>query len=73
MALSQADLDNLDAAIAMSELKVEFDGKLVIYRSVAELKEARAHVATVIASGGAGSPARRTGAYRFSFSTSRGD
>lgn len=73
MALTQTDLDNLDAAIATGELKVEFDGRSVLYRSIGELKDARAHVAAVIASGGAGAPLRRTGAYKFRMTTSRGD
>ena len=73
MALSQTDLDALDAAIATGELKVEFDGRSVLYRSIPELKDARAHVASVIASGGGGSPNRRTGSYRFRMTTSRGD
>lgn len=73
MALTQTDLDTLDAAIATGELKVEFDGRSVLYRSIGELKEARAHVASVIAAGGAGSPARRTGSYKFRMTTARGD
>lgn len=73
MALSQTDLDNIDAAIATGELKVEFDGRSVLYRSIGELKEARAHVASVIASGGTSAPARRTGSYKFRMTTSRGD
>jgi hypothetical protein len=42
MAFSQSDLTAIEAAIATGELRVEIDGKLVIYRSIAELKEARA-------------------------------
>ncbi len=51
MALTQTDLDNLDAAIASAELTVKVDGKEVTYRSVLELKRAREHVAGVIAAG----------------------
>lgn len=69
MALTQNDLDALDAAIATSELEVEIDGRRVRYRSTSELLAARKHVAGVIA---AGSPVRRTGGYRFNFTTSRG-
>lgn len=53
MALTQTDLDNIDAAIASAELTVSVDGKSVTYRSIGELKRAREHVAGVItASGG---------------------
>lgn len=69
MALSQTDLDALDAAIATSELEVELDGRKVRYRSIDELIRARNHVASVLANG---STTRRTGAFRFNFTTSRG-
>lgn len=69
MALTQTDLDALDAAIATSELEVQIDGRRVKYRSTAELLQARAHVAAVVAST---TTARRTGGYRFNFTTSRG-
>ena len=69
MALTQTDLDALDAAIATSELEVEIDGRKVRYRSTAELLQARAHVASILSSA---STARRTGTYRFNFITSRG-
>lgn len=49
MALSQTDLDALDAAIAGAVLTVEVDGRRVTYRSILELKRAREHVASVIA------------------------
>jgi hypothetical protein len=49
MALSQSDLDALDAAIASAELTVTVDGKSVTYRSITELKRAREHVASVLA------------------------
>jgi hypothetical protein len=70
MALTQTDLDNLDSAIASSELEVEVDGRRVKYRSTAELLAARKHVASVILSA---SPSTRTGGFRFRFTTSRGD
>lgn len=74
MALSQTDLDALDAAIASSELEVELDGRRVRYRSTADLIAARAHVAAVLvqASAGQSSSVRRS-SYQFSFRTSRGD
>lgn len=49
MALSQTDLDALDAAIANAELTVSVEGRSVTYRSISELKRAREHVAGVIA------------------------
>lgn len=70
MALTQSDLDRLDAAIATAELEVEFgDGRRVRYRSVAELTAARDHVAGVLrtaaaAAASAGSGGARS-AYRF--------
>jgi hypothetical protein len=70
MALSQSDLDRLDAAIAGAELEVTIDGKSVKYRSIEELKAARSHVQDVIART-AGTP-RRAG-FRFTFSTHRGE
>lgn len=70
MALTQTDLDALDSAIATAELEVEIDGRRVKYRSMSELLSARQHVASVIA---AASPVKRTGGYRFNFTTSRGD
>lgn len=71
MALSQTDLDNIDAAIATGELRVQFQGRLIEYRSIAELKQARAHVAQVLAAAANGG--RSTSAYRFTFTTARGD
>lgn len=69
MALSQSDLDAIDAAIATGELTVEFNGRRVTYRSISELKLARAHVANVIATQ-AGTPT--PGIVRFNFTTTRG-
>lgn len=71
MALSQTDLDNLDSAIATGELRVQFNGRSVEYRSIEELKKARAHVAQVLASAAGGG--RVPTAYRVNFSTGRGD
>ena len=69
MALTQTDLATIDAAIATGELEVEFNGRRVKYRSIAELMAARAHVASVLASE---SSTPRRAAYRVNFSTSRG-
>ena len=76
MALSQSDLDALDAAIASSELEVELDGRRVRYRSTADLLAARRHVAAVLAEAAAAASAgagRRGSSFRFSLTTSRGD
>ncbi|MFE8033852.1 phage head-tail joining protein [Thiohalocapsa marina] len=70
MAINQADLDRLDAAIAAAELEVEIDGRRVRYRSVSELIAARAHLAAVASS--AGTPRARS-AYRWNMTTSRGE
>jgi hypothetical protein len=70
MALTAADLETLDAAIATGELTVEFNGRRVTYRSVAELLAARKHVADVVAASTATAP--RIGAYRVDFTTGRG-
>lgn len=70
MPLSKTDLDNLDTAIASSELEVELDGRRVKYRSTSELLAARKHVAGVLKSA---APAVRTGSFRYRFTTSRGD
>lgn len=70
MALSQSDLDALDQAILNTELEVQVNGRRVKYRSTAELVEARAHVASVLAMQRRGG---NTGVRRFNFTTSRGD
>lgn len=49
MAYTQADLDALDRAIASSTLEVQLGERRVKYRSMAELLQARQHVASQIA------------------------
>lgn len=44
MALSQADLDRLQAAAARAQLTVEVDGKRITYRSMSEIMQAIAYV-----------------------------
>lgn len=68
MALTQADLDALDRAIASSTLEVQLDGRRVKYRSMDELLQARSHVAAQLASA-----AGRGGFRRVTFQTLRGD
>jgi hypothetical protein len=48
MALTQTDLDALDAAIASGVLTVKTSDRTVTYYSIAELKAARDHVAGII-------------------------
>ena len=44
MAYTQTQLDALEASLASGALTVEYDGRRVTYRSVAELKESIAEV-----------------------------
>jgi len=44
MALTQSDLDNLEAALAAGQKKVSYDGKDVEFHSVKDLKDAIAYV-----------------------------
>lgn len=59
MALIQTDLDALDTAIASSELTVRLADRLVTYRSIPELIQARAHVAKVVSGQLSGSTSTR--------------
>lgn len=49
MAFSPAQLIGIDNAIASGELEVEYDGKRVKYRSMGELMQARATIASDLA------------------------
>lgn len=57
MALTQADLDALDLAIASGELTVSHSGRTVTYQSTDKLLQARQHVSNVLRSQSGG---RRT-------------
>lgn len=70
MVYTQADLDNLDKAIASGALSLELAGRKVTYRNVDELLKARGHVAGLIAQAAA---PRRGSAFRFRFTTGRGE
>lgn len=60
MAYTQSDLDRLDRAIADGALQVTLaDGSMTRYRDLAELKEARRHVAAQISAGEGSTPRRR--------------
>jgi hypothetical protein len=52
MALTSADLDALDAAIASGELRVSVNDRTVEYRSIDDLLRARDHVARIVAAAG---------------------
>lgn len=49
MAWTQTDLDAIDAAIASGELVVQYQDKRVTYRSIEELKAARAMIVGEVA------------------------
>ncbi|WP_421885167.1 phage head-tail joining protein [Methylibium sp.] len=70
MAFTQANLDAVDAAIASGELTVSHNGRTVTYRSMADLKAARAMIVEDLAAQAAPNAART---YRFQFLTGRGD
>jgi hypothetical protein len=72
MAITQADLDALNAAILGAELEVEYQGRRVRYRSVGELRAAYEHAKAEMAAHPASGGGRR-GQYRYTFTTSRGD
>ena len=69
MAFTQTDLDNLDAAIASSELEVTLEGRHVKFDSIDALLKRRAFISGQLA-GGAG---QSRGSFRFNFTTARGD
>ena len=72
MAFTQSDLDNVNSAIATGELKVELNGRMVMYRSIDELLKARTIITSDLAANSAGVGTRR-GNFRVNFSTHRGD
>jgi len=70
MAISQNDLDALDAAIASGAQSVVFDGRSITYQSTEKMIAARDHAARVL-SGSLQNRGPRV--FRFGFTTSRGD
>lgn len=54
MNYTEADLAELDKAIAGGELSIERQGTRVTYRSMAELMQARRHVAAQLAASSGG-------------------
>lgn len=73
MALTQADLERLDAAIASENLEVQMGERRIRYRTMEELMAARAHVAQQLAAASAAANGQRRGTRRYVFSTARGD
>lgn len=71
MALTQTDLDALDAAIASSELEVTLEGRHVKFDTVDALIKRRNYVAGLLAGSSGSTPRRRT--YFPTFTTLRGD
>jgi hypothetical protein len=68
MAITSADLDALDKAIASGTLEVEFDGRRQRFQTTGALIEARNHTARVLNQ----SANRGPQAFRFNFTTTRG-
>lgn len=52
MAWTQTDLDRIEAAIASGELRVGFEGRNIEYRSIEELRKARAEIKAELAQSG---------------------
>jgi RecB family exonuclease len=71
MALTSADLDALDKAIASGTLEVEFDGRRQKFQTTDALIRARDHVARVVNQGTSLNRGPRV--FGFRFTTSRGD
>ena len=69
MAFTTADLAAIDRAIAASELEVELEGRKVRFDNFDGLKSRREFIAGQITA----AAARPTGAFRYRFTTSRGD
>lgn len=57
MSVTQADIDALDRMIVSGVLSSSYDGKRVEYRSMADLRAARAHAAAQLAKASATPPA----------------
>lgn len=70
MAISQNDLDALDAAIASGAKSVLLDGRSIDYQSTAEMIAARDHAARVLNGSLQNRGARK---FRFGFTTHGGD
>jgi hypothetical protein len=72
MSFTQQDLNTLNTAIVGAELEVEYNGRRVKFRSVAELREAYAHVKGELAQQQATTSGQH-GPWRFRFTSQRGE
>jgi len=68
MAFTTADLVAIDQAIAASELEVQLEGRRVRFDTFEGLKARRDFIAAQLSEAG-----RKTGAFRYRFTTSRGE
>ena len=59
MAFTETDLNAIDRAIATGELEVAYADRRVRYRSIAELKKARALIAKDVAAENGNRPSRQ--------------
>lgn len=60
MAFTQSQLDAIDSAIASGELKVAFDGREVVYRSMDDLMKARLTIKSSLEAAGITTAVKRT-------------
>jgi len=72
MAFTQSDLDAVNSAVASGELKIEMQGRLVIYRNMDDLLKARAIIVSELAASQAAPTAVRRGSYAVRFTSARG-
>lgn len=61
--ITQANIDNLESALASGELQVRIGDRWITYRSVQELKEALAYAKEALASAANTTGAARPSAY----------
>jgi len=60
MAITQADIDNLEVALAKGYQTVEIEGRRVTYRSIAELRSALAYAKAEVAQNAAPAPSTQS-------------
>lgn len=73
MAFTQSDLDAVNTAVASGELKVEVNGRSVLYRSMDDLIKARDIIRSELSAAAVdANTSVRRGSYAVRFSTARG-
>lgn len=72
MAFTQSDLDAVNRAVSSGELKIEVQGRLVVYRSMDDLIKARDIIKAELAATELATTAVRRGSYAVRFTTARG-